>query len=114
MKEVEITCLCQAIELSDLGMRLTRGQVVHVAVEAAGRSEALRVALLAGGVKTLTVERFHEIRTPKTSSPRSGQRPWVPTPAPRPVQEVPVEPPVEEVLEVVPEIPRKTRRRKAT
>lgn len=73
MIEAEVTCICTSIRLDDLGLDLTRGQVIHLGQGAAEASRALEQARRAGGVRIRYVERCQERRdgpaVPPTPTP---------------------------------------------
>lgn len=57
MKETRITCLCPQIALPDLGLTLTKGQVVYLAPEKAAKSRDLALARQYQGVRQEEVTR---------------------------------------------------------
>lgn len=69
MKEVEITCVCPNIRLVDLGLSLTKGEIAHVSVARAQKSQDLTLARRAQGVRVREIERARVVK------PRAGNRP---------------------------------------
>lgn len=64
MDELEITCLCPRVQIQDLGLKLTRGQVLYLEAAKAELSTDLTMVWRAGGVAKRPVRRFIERRQP--------------------------------------------------
>lgn len=71
MIEVEITCICPRIKVQDLGLTLTKGDVVHVSHEQARLSKDLEVARMASGVVTRFVKRCENRRFEEDARPKA-------------------------------------------
>ena len=78
MKEAQITCLCNAIALPDLGLALVKGETAFVDAQDASRSKDLLRAKMAKGVRVTLIERVRQRRLPEVL-PR---RPPPPPPPP--------------------------------
>lgn len=69
MKETQITCLCNRIELPDLGLVMTKGQVEFLDSARAARSGDLQRARRNKGVEVREVQRVRERRSARGRSP---------------------------------------------
>lgn len=90
MREAIITCTCPSIRIPDLGLTLSKGNVVHLDAAKAESSKDLAVAKQAFGVK---VEYIGRCRTQR-AGPRN-----LPPPAPQPRPE-PEKPPQKEEIDL--------------
>ena len=86
MDEIEITCLCSRVQVQDLNLNLTKGQVAHVSEADANRSAELTLIWKAGGVRKRRVQRFTERRQKPQQVMKSGS-PRRPPSRPRKVQQ---------------------------
>jgi len=91
MREAIVTCTCISIRIPDLGITLSKGNVIHLPAQTAQASKDLAIAKKAFGVKVEYVEKCRSQRAgPGNVSPTPP--PPSPPPAPSPP---PLLPPVE-------------------
>lgn len=64
MTEARITCTCANIIIADLGLRMTKGSIVHVSESEARKSQDLLRAARVNGVTVHFVTRAQEVRHP--------------------------------------------------
>lgn len=92
MIEARITCLCPNIILADLGLKMTKGQIVYLEEGLAKGSADMVRAARASGIHVQYVQRAREVKKPSIANPRRGPI-VVGSPTPTTIQ-----PPVEDDL----------------
>jgi len=80
MVEARITCTCPHIIIADLGLNLTRGDIVYLDEDTARKSQDLIRVARVNGVAVQYVQRAREVRNPAVGKPRRGPIVVVPRP----------------------------------